>query len=448
VSHAGHIVTKDALIEAAWQGVAVTDNSLEQVISSLRRTLGDASPAGATAYIETLARRGYRFAAPVTTSTSRVGDDELAALLWPYRTLVTGRAALETFDRDAVASACDAFERVTREAPDYAAGHLGLANALALAMESTRAETEPDAATLTRALQHASDACRLDPASGEAWATLSLLSHQARQHHNAIAAAQRAAALEPDNWRHLLRLAYVSWGEARLRAADRVLKLVPDFPLAHWMTATVHVARHAFDQAERVLMAGVAAQERQHADAPFRGVGLHLLLGLILLARRDEEGAIRAFERELASEGSRHIYAREACANTWCAMAAVSCRRGDISSARSALTRATSVIASHPVAMSVSAALPFAAADERTRVDTRLTALRGQGAVVEAAVAEAVGVAVRGDHAAASRSVHTALLSAPPGSAGWTIPVEPFLDVHAQRGTWDHVLTLLSGRAC
>ena len=36
ISHAGQVLSKDTLIEAAWQGVAVSDNSLEQAISSLR----------------------------------------------------------------------------------------------------------------------------------------------------------------------------------------------------------------------------------------------------------------------------------------------------------------------------------------------------------------------------------------------------------------------------
>src|SRR5688500_18418411 len=61
VAHAGQIVSKDALIEAAWSGVAVTDNSLEQAISGLRRALGDRSRA--PQIIQTVPRRGYRFAA-------------------------------------------------------------------------------------------------------------------------------------------------------------------------------------------------------------------------------------------------------------------------------------------------------------------------------------------------------------------------------------------------
>ena len=66
----GQILSKDSLIEAAWRDVAVTDNSLEQAISSLRRMLGPE-------YIETHARRGYRFAAAVTRSELR-GDRRCA----------------------------------------------------------------------------------------------------------------------------------------------------------------------------------------------------------------------------------------------------------------------------------------------------------------------------------------------------------------------------------
>ena len=81
VSKAGEIVPKDVLIEAAWKDVAVTDNSLEQVRSSLRRRLGP-SPDGPP-YIETLARRGYRFRADVSATVARQTDDALAELLLP-----------------------------------------------------------------------------------------------------------------------------------------------------------------------------------------------------------------------------------------------------------------------------------------------------------------------------------------------------------------------------
>jgi hypothetical protein len=53
------------------------------------------------------------------------------------------------------------------------------------------------------------------------------------------------------NVRHQVRLALGSWGETRLRAARRALAQLPQLPLAHWLAATVFVARHALDHAER-----------------------------------------------------------------------------------------------------------------------------------------------------------------------------------------------------
>src|SRR6187401_3749010 len=82
VTQAPNIVTKDALIDAAWRDVAVTDNSLEQAISILRRALGDT---GAVPFIETVPLRGYRFAAAVAREVRRESDEGLAALLAPHR---------------------------------------------------------------------------------------------------------------------------------------------------------------------------------------------------------------------------------------------------------------------------------------------------------------------------------------------------------------------------
>jgi DNA-binding winged helix-turn-helix (wHTH) protein/tetratricopeptide (TPR) repeat protein len=63
LDNAGSLVTKETLLEALWPGANVTDNALTQAISELRQALGD--PAGAPRYIKTVARRGYRFIAPI-----------------------------------------------------------------------------------------------------------------------------------------------------------------------------------------------------------------------------------------------------------------------------------------------------------------------------------------------------------------------------------------------
>ena len=72
VARAGTVVSKDALVEAAWHDVAVTDNSLEQAVSVLRRALGPAP--GGDSYIQTVPRQGYRFAAAVRVESPRASD--------------------------------------------------------------------------------------------------------------------------------------------------------------------------------------------------------------------------------------------------------------------------------------------------------------------------------------------------------------------------------------
>jgi len=57
------LITRDELFERLWSGVTVTDNALTQLVSELRQTLGDSS--GDPQYVQTVARRGYRFIAPV-----------------------------------------------------------------------------------------------------------------------------------------------------------------------------------------------------------------------------------------------------------------------------------------------------------------------------------------------------------------------------------------------
>jgi DNA-binding winged helix-turn-helix (wHTH) protein/Tfp pilus assembly protein PilF len=64
------LVPKDELFTALWPDVAVTDNALTQAVSELRQALGD--DPGQPVYIQTVARRGYRFIAPVESSIHQV----------------------------------------------------------------------------------------------------------------------------------------------------------------------------------------------------------------------------------------------------------------------------------------------------------------------------------------------------------------------------------------
>lgn len=435
VTHAGQVLSKDALVAAAWGGIAVTDNSVEQAISGLRRVLGE--PDGRPA-IETQPRRGYRFVLDVKRVERRAADDILESLLAPHRAWIEGRAALETLERPNIMRARDVFERVLALVPDQASAHVGLANACVMQFEMTRSTPEPDRDALARAVAEAREACRLEPRYGEAWATLGFVLDRTGSRDDALAALRMAVSLEADNWRHHLRLAYVGWGEERLREAHRTLALLPGFPMAHWLAATVHVARQAFDDAEGELAAGIASGFTG-GETRFGSVALHWLLGLILLFRGDDAGALAQFDRELANESRGQLYARECCANTWYAIAVLRLRRGDRAGAARAIAETLERIPQHPSARAV-----LAHVEGRSSAPSLPDDPSPQSP--EIAVGRAVACVLRGDPADAVRLVDAALTAAPPGSALWTLPLEPVLQPCAG-GAWAGVLARLRNRA-
>jgi DNA-binding winged helix-turn-helix (wHTH) protein len=439
VARAGQIVPKDDLLEAGWKDVAVGDNSLEQVISSLRKLLGSHAPS--VTFIETVSRRGYRFVAPVLRQAARESDAGLDALLAPHRAFVEGRAALESLERDAIRRAREVFEGALGTLPELASAHIGLANACVLQFEMTRADAVPDAGTLAIAARHAREACRLDSQSGEAWATLGFVLDRTGARLDALAASRRAIALEPDNWRHHFRMAFVSWGEERLRAARRTLTLVPGFPLAHWMAATVQVARQALGDAHRELEAGIACVP-SHAvsDARFSAVALHWLRGLLHLAEGAESAALQDFSRELALEGSGHLYARECCANTHYAIGALRLRQGDVAGACAAFGDAIRLVPHHPMAH---AGLRGCSGEPASLAGTR----SGTAMPIDEAMCRAALLSITGQPAAAARLLEEALAAAPPGSAGWLLPVEPLIHASTKPEIWAGALNAVRNRA-
>jgi Tol biopolymer transport system component/DNA-binding winged helix-turn-helix (wHTH) protein len=66
LEHRDRLVTKDELLDTVWRDTFVTPNVLTRAIAQLRRALGD--DARDARYIETVAKRGYRFIAPVTVA--------------------------------------------------------------------------------------------------------------------------------------------------------------------------------------------------------------------------------------------------------------------------------------------------------------------------------------------------------------------------------------------
>jgi TolB-like protein/DNA-binding winged helix-turn-helix (wHTH) protein/Tfp pilus assembly protein PilF len=89
----GRLVTKNELIAAVWPDTAVADNSLTQCIVELRRVLGDDSQH----LIRTVARRGYIFAAPVTSPVAEFPQSGAASAIVKSKASVERRKWLLAF---------------------------------------------------------------------------------------------------------------------------------------------------------------------------------------------------------------------------------------------------------------------------------------------------------------------------------------------------------------
>jgi DNA-binding winged helix-turn-helix (wHTH) protein len=461
---AGQIVSKDALLEAFWPDVHVTENTLTRAIADIRKALGD--DPSEPRYIQTVARRGYRFVATVESRESTPdsslngttrGEQEVASLDVddPFREWVRGRLSLETLDATKLPAAVAAFEHAVAATPEYAPAHAGLANAFLLTYETTRAQNAPNREPLTLAVRSARRACELDPALGEAWATLGFVLTAAGQGEEARAAARRAAALEPTSWRHHFRLGVASWGEERLRAVDRTLSLLPNFAPGRFLAAMVFIARQAFGPAMVAAAQGSAAQAREldSDGVPFPSVGLHWLHGLLLLRLRQVGPAITEFGREMDASRRGRIYADEFRVNAQVAAGFAHLSVDDATGATEAFRSALETLPRNGRALIglYQALTKTSLAPEARvllpRIDEVIAELGGGGRLGEAALISAASLAARGDLEAGCAVLHRLLDTAPPGQAGWLISVDPALTSLRTAASFDDLIAKLAARA-
>lgn len=76
LEHSGEVVSKSTLFATVWRGTAVTDDSLVQCISEIRRALGDRDHT----IIQTVAKRGYRACAAMVSPTAIDAPHEQPAI--------------------------------------------------------------------------------------------------------------------------------------------------------------------------------------------------------------------------------------------------------------------------------------------------------------------------------------------------------------------------------
>ena len=271
-SRAGHLVTKDALMREVWPEAVVEDNALTVQVSKLRAVLGES--ARAWTFIETVPRKGYRFAAevrevpppdaeslPGAPSRRRwwaaaVGLGVVLALS-AATLLASGRAERPPPPRPAASGGAD--RAAAEEA--YARGR---------ATWWTR--TDPEGALADFRLATVLDTTFALAHVGEA--DVHAMGYQTAD--EARASLDRALAIDPG-----LGEAYASLGLARMfqewdwRGADQALgrarALAPDYAPAHQWTATLQMIQGDAAQALAALGRAMAlappeARPVLHAD--------------------------------------------------------------------------------------------------------------------------------------------------------------------------------------
>jgi DNA-binding winged helix-turn-helix (wHTH) protein len=428
VERNGAIATKEELLDRFWPDVHVTENTLTRAIADIRKAIGDA--ADQPRVIQTLARRGYRFVGEMEAA-ERAAD--------PYRLWVSGRLALESLDRSRLDEARDAMQAAARAMPRYAPAHAGVANACVVAFEATRSTNAPQVELLQAALAAAHHAAALDPRLGEAWAVMAHAQVLGGQRDDAQASARRAVALEPDSWRHHFRLALASWGEDRLRAADRALELSPSCAVAHLLSAMVFVARGAWDRAAAAADAGARLQDAQLDGAVLRAAGLHWMRGLVATGRGHVDEAMAAFEAEQTSAAAG-VYAREF---RWLAATSAGFHHVQQGRRDEAVSAFAAAEALNPGAARGALGLCLASGDSPlTKSDRGLSPFAGVERALgemasgpktsDATLIRAALLAWTGRIGEACDRLQQLLKAAPPGPTAWGLAADPmFLPLHA-----------------
>ena len=259
--------------------------------------------------------------------------------------------------------------------------------------------------------------------------------------------------LEPSNWRHLFRLGHASWGEARLQAAAATLDTYPDFAFAHFQIAMVHVARGRLADAETVLRQGAAVQDRQRERRErFPALGLHWLLALTRLADEDVAEALAEFDRELLVADPHRLYGREYAITTLHGRGVALLHANRPDDALRELRRALELYPMHAQSRLAVALAHRALGDESAaraetaRVEEALNTLT-RHRPLEAAVVRALLLVVCGQYDEAIGTLVGAVRDAPPGFAGWILPVEPLLAPVRRNQRFNELRRLLADRA-
>jgi tetratricopeptide (TPR) repeat protein len=216
----------------------------------------------------------------------------------------------------------------------------------------------------------------------------------------------------------------------------------------------LHVARGRLDLADALLRKGTAIQDRRRERRErFPALGLHWLKALIHLAGDDIDSALTEFDHELNLADPSRLYGREYVMYARHGRGMALLRAGRPDDALREFERALELYPEHaPTHLAVAVAhqglgRSRSVADAAlVRTDAALSVL-ARSRPVKAAMVRAARLAAAGQPSDASRVLLNMLKDAPPGFAGWTIPVEPLFRDLVHEPSFAVVRKVLAERA-
>ncbi len=239
VSQAGHLATKDELLQRVWPGVVVEEVNLSVNMSAIRKAL--ARSQDAADWIETIPRQGYRFTGPVEVDhmarplrvrpaagddTKRPGHD-LSPNQEAHRAYVQGRYLWNQRSAPELRRAVEHFQRAIGLDPSFALAHAALADTYTTLGYLSQ---DAPAATFPVARPYALKAIELDPSLSQAYAALAYIRFYFDWDWNGASDAfRRAIELDPNDpvahqWHAVFLLAAGQTDEGMLevRTAQRL----------------------------------------------------------------------------------------------------------------------------------------------------------------------------------------------------------------------------------
>jgi DNA-binding winged helix-turn-helix (wHTH) protein len=247
---AGHLVSKQELLDAVWPSAFVEEGIVAVHVSALRKALGEHRDS--VQYIETVAKSGYRFVAPLA-ATGVLREAKPISTPEVYELLGRARAHLMSAARTELPQAVSAFEAAIALDATCAAAHSGLALAFCAHAEL---RLLPPGDGYGRARVSALRALAMDESSSDAWAALGCVMFLAEWDWiGAERSLQRALELDP---RHTqARLLYGRLLDAQRRLNEglamklRALETDPFSPSVHVALALSYWNQRKYDEAIR-----------------------------------------------------------------------------------------------------------------------------------------------------------------------------------------------------